>query len=442
MKPSSDLARREESPRLLEVGSKQLNGFVSGDMVAGTRKGVPPMAVYSHSKLETFQNCPLSYKFQYIDRIKTDRDSVEAFMGNCVHESLAKLYRDLKLSKLNTEDEIVEYYHQTWDRNWHDNVFVVRKDYSAEDYRVTGERGIREYYRRYAPFDQGKTVWIEQSVKVKLDKSGGYQLTGVVDRLVDVGKGRYEVHDYKTSGSLPSQERLDRDRQLALYQLAVHEYFSDAKDVDLVWHYLVFDKELRSKRTKEQLSELKKNVIDLIKTIEGTEVFEPRESELCEWCAYQEICPKRKHLFMVEALPPKKFKKDEGVVLADRYMSLREEEKRIKEEIEEVKAELGEYARQMGVEAVRGSGAVVNVKWVNKPTFPESGTPERKELERICAFLGRYEEVSILSTQKLASVVTKRLWSEKELSKIQPFVKWVESLEVRKGRSLRPWESD
>lgn len=400
------------------------------------------VAVYSHSKLETFQNCPLSYKFQYVDRIKTDRESVEAFMGNRVHEALAKLYRDLKMSKLRSEEEIVAYYHRSWEKNWHDNVFVVRQDYTAEDYRDTGERGIREYYWRYAPFDQEKTVWIEQSVKVKLDGPGDYQLTGVVDRLVDAGKGRYEVHDYKTSGTLPSQEKLDRDRQLGLYQLAVHEYFSDAKDVELVWHYLVFDKELRSKRTKEQLGKLKEDVIALIEAIEGTEVFEPQESELCNWCAYQDICLKRRHLFLVEALPPKKFKEDEGVVLADRYLSLKEEERRIKEELDEVKTELGEYALQMGVEAVRGSGAVVSVKWRTRPEFPKSGTVEREELEKVCARLGRLPEVSSLSTQKLAKVVTDRLWSEKELSKIEPFVEWVESLDVRKGRTLRPEESD
>lgn len=400
------------------------------------------MAVYSHSRLETFQNCPLSYKYQYIDRIRSDRDSIEAFMGSCAHETLEKLYRDLKLSKLNTEEELVDYYNQTWRKKWHENVFIVRKDYSAENYRETGERGIRDYYRRYAPFDQGKTVWIEQRINVRLDEAGDYALTGYVDRLVDRGDGCYEVHDYKTSNTLPSQERLDQDRQLAIYQLAVHEHFSDVEGVELVWHYLVFDKELRSVRTPEQLANLKVEVMDLIRTIESTGEFVANESALCEWCAYQDICPKRKHLFMVESLPPREFKQDEGVVLADRYVALREEEQRIGKEIEEVKRELGEYAEQMGVEAVRGSSAVLSVKKVKKPSLPPAKSSERAALEGICKELGRFEEVCVLSAPRLSKVVSDCLWNEEELAEIEPFITWEESIEIRKRRADKIGEID
>ncbi|MGQ9758697.1 MAG: RecB family exonuclease [Actinomycetota bacterium] len=192
------------------------------------------MAVFSHTRLEAFRNCPLSYKYQYIDRIKSERDSIEAFMGSRAHETLEKLYRDLMLSRLNTEEELVDFYNRTWRRNWHDNVFIVRSDYTAENYRETGERGIRDYYRRYAPFDQGRTVWIEQRIKVDLDEAGRYSIIAFVDRLVDLGNGVYEVHDYKTSSSLPEQDKLDTDRQLALYQLAVHDCFPDVREVQLL----------------------------------------------------------------------------------------------------------------------------------------------------------------------------------------------------------------
>ncbi len=400
------------------------------------------MAVYSHSRLETFQNCPLSYKYQYIEGIKSERDSIEAFMGSCVHETLEKLYRDLSLSKLNTEEELADFYNQAWRRNWHDKVFIVRKDYTAENYRETGERGIRDYYRRYAPFDQGRTVWIEQRIKVDLDQDGRYSIIGFVDRLADLGDGVYEVHDYKSSSSLPSQEKLDDDRQLALYQLAVHDYFSDAREVELVWHYLVFDKELRSKRTPEQLAALKDEVIRLIHEIESTQEFEASEGPLCEWCGYQDICPKRKHLFVVESLPPKEFKEDEGVALADRYAALREEEKRIKEEIEEAKRELWEYAQQMGVENVRGSDAVLSVKKVVKPGFPPSGSKERAALEEVCRELGRFEEVSVLYTPKLTKVVADRAWEESELARLEPFVSWNESIEVRMRKARKLEEPD
>src|SRR3989304_2392562 len=48
-----------------------------------------------------------------------------------------------------------------------------------------------------------------------------------------------EIHDYKASGTLPSQDKLDNDRQLALYQIGLKEKFKDVKDVRLIWHYLL-----------------------------------------------------------------------------------------------------------------------------------------------------------------------------------------------------------
>ena len=55
------------------------------------------MAVYSHSRLECYENCPLQYKLRYLDRIKAERDSIEAFLGSRFHEVMEKLYADLKV---------------------------------------------------------------------------------------------------------------------------------------------------------------------------------------------------------------------------------------------------------------------------------------------------------------------------------------------------------
>lgn len=37
------------------------------------------MPVYSHSRIETFETCPLKYKFKYVDGIRKEEESVEAF---------------------------------------------------------------------------------------------------------------------------------------------------------------------------------------------------------------------------------------------------------------------------------------------------------------------------------------------------------------------------
>jgi len=52
--------------------------------------------VYSNSRIETFEQCPRKYKFRYLENIKTGTEGVEAYVGKRVHETLEKLYRDLK----------------------------------------------------------------------------------------------------------------------------------------------------------------------------------------------------------------------------------------------------------------------------------------------------------------------------------------------------------
>ncbi|RPJ04757.1 MAG: hypothetical protein EHM36_09395, partial [Deltaproteobacteria bacterium] len=86
--------------------------------ILNTLKG-ETMPTYSHSQLSTYETCPHQYKLAYIDRIETETEGIEAFMGSRVHDALEKLYRDLmKVDKLNTLQEILDFYHQSWEKNW------------------------------------------------------------------------------------------------------------------------------------------------------------------------------------------------------------------------------------------------------------------------------------------------------------------------------------
>lgn len=266
------------------------------------------MAVYSHSRLSTFEKCRLQYRYRYLDRIKRDTQSIEGFMGHRVHDALEKLYRDLLASKRPTLDEVLAHYHRSWDSNYSDKITIVKTDLTPEHYRRTGEECLAKYYRGHDPFDDGQTLGLEEKVTLTLDEAGRYQLQGYIDRLVRQEPGVYEIHDYKTSGGrLPSDAELRADRQLTLYQMAVEKRFPDAREIRLVWHYLVFDQTKTSARTPQEIDQHRKKTIGLIDRIEGTTAFPPHESVLCRWCEYRDICP----VFAVpdapvpQAAPPK-----------------------------------------------------------------------------------------------------------------------------------------
>ncbi len=379
------------------------------------------MPTFSNSRLSTYEQCPLKYKYQYIDKIKVEEaKTVEAFMGSCVHETLEKLYRDLKLQKHNTLEELLEYYNDQWAKNWSDDIKIVRKEYTADNYRKTGEKCITDYYNRYAPFKE-RVLGIETVEYINLDPEGQFKWNVRMDRLDYEGEGKYEIHDYKTAGSLPKQEQADEDRQLALYSLWVKENFKDAQSIELVWHYLAFDRELRSERTAEQLENLREETLKAVKKIVSAEEFPAKESNLCNWCEYQSICPKWAHLFKVETLPPKEFKEEDGVRLVDEISVLSEQKKELEEKIDAIKQYLIAYAKQIGVEVVFGSGKKATVSISNDIEYPAKHSDERAELISLLKQEGLWGDVEDLDIFALKKIIHNREWSDAVLNKLKPY---------------------
>jgi len=250
------------------------------------------MKVFSHSKLSTFEQCKLKYRFRYVDNIIPDIErTIESHLGSVVHSALEWLYTEVKRKAIPSISELVKRYKEIWEKEFFEDIPIVRKGMSAEDYFNKGIEFLIGYYTKYQPFDDN-TIAVEKEIWINLDKNGEYKIRGFIDRLsYNLQTGEYEVHDYKTSRNLPKQESVDNDRQLALYSIAIKELYGQDKKIILVWHYLSFNKKIHSRRTDEQLNKLKEDTIELIKEIESTENFPPTKSALCHWCEYKDICP-------------------------------------------------------------------------------------------------------------------------------------------------------
>ncbi len=247
---------------------------------------------YSHSRLSTFENCPRQFEYRYVQKLPRDSESIEAFVGKRVHEILERLYHHVaRHGRPPSLGQVLDRYAADWSLHWHEKVQIVKEDRDVASYRQVGQRCLETYYRAYYPFEEGETVGIEQRISIKLDEQGTYRARGIIDRLVRTGPGHYEIHDYKTGGYLPPQKRLEKDRQLSLYQIGIHQMIPDAQEVDLVWHYLAFGKTLRIHRTPQDLETLRTGTIELIDRIEATTEFEPSPGPLCRWCEYNDICP-------------------------------------------------------------------------------------------------------------------------------------------------------
>jgi len=392
------------------------------------------MPTYSHSQLSTYETCPHQYKLAYIDKIEVETEGIEAFMGSRVHDVLEKLYRDLKVTKLNSLEELLGFYHQSWEKNWNDMIQIVRKDYSAEDYCRLGEKCIANYYKRYYPFDQGKTLGLEENIYFPLEEEKGYWIRGIIDRLTLADSSILEIHDYKTSNRLPSHKDVDSDRQLAFYQMGVGGKWQGIQEVRLIWHYLTFDTEIHSSRTPDQLQQLRQATLELIEGIETDRQFLPKEGPLCDWCDYQGFCPKRKHLIVVGNLLTNEYLHEEGVVLVNQYVELKERKRLLNEEIDAELAKIEEalytYAQREKLEAIYGSDHVAKIKIEKKEKYPLKGDPSRRLLDELIKKAGKWMEVSDLNPWMLARVIGRKGWLPSLVNRVKEFSTVEESRSV------------
>ena len=110
------------------------------------------MATYSHSRISTFENCPYQYKLKYIDKIKVDvPTTIECFMGDLVHQTLEKLYKDKKFKKLVSKATLLKFYKDLWIKEYSDDILVAKADQgiTSENYRKMGLKYIEDYYNKF-----------------------------------------------------------------------------------------------------------------------------------------------------------------------------------------------------------------------------------------------------------------------------------------------------
>ena len=392
------------------------------------------MPIYSHSQLSMYEQCPLKYKLCYRDKIKRDIEGVEGFMGTMVHDTLKKCYADARLTRVNTLDELISYYDNVWHQNWHDSIIITKQDLTEEHYHTLGKKLIETYYQRYVPFDADITIGTEMRINFLLDDGKKHRLIGYIDRLSRTRDNIYEIHDYKTSAHLPTQEDADNDRQLGLYHIGIQRRWPDIENIRLIWHYLAFDRDLISSRSDEAIANLVAGTSRLIDEIQSSQDFPPRESGLCQWCEYPDLCPLKKHFYRVEALPVNEYLNEPGVKLVNKYVELKEKASEMDNEITRVKEAILDYAKKEQVEVIKGSDRKVRVRVDEKLKFPGKKEGGRQELDSTIMEAGKWLDVSQLDTTSLARVIESNLWDKELIDKVVEYgrIETVSSIHVSK----------
>ncbi len=233
----------------------------------------------SYSSISTYQNCPLAYKFRYIDRLPTKRTPYLSF-GTSLHAILAYFYEASSV-KPPSLDRLLEYLPQVWESEGY-------SDSSEEQTFFEQAKKVLSQFYHTNIIDLEIPVALEHRFAIELDCC---TLTGIIDRVDKLPNGGYEVIDYKTSRKLPPKARIHTDLQLSIYHLACQELWG-SELIRLSLYYLMPNTKRSTKRSKSDIDRTKSLIARVCKDIED-EKYEPKENPLCPWCDFQNHCPIR-----------------------------------------------------------------------------------------------------------------------------------------------------
>lgn len=330
----------------------------------------------SYTSLDTYQSCPLKYKFREVDKIPEVK-SKDAVFGNVVHGTLKFIHTPGVLYP--TLDQAMEYFSNSW------NPAVFEDENEERAAFSQGIRIIQDYYRENNPADF-KVVDLESRFQIEIgSEDNRHTVAGIIDRIDKTDEG-YEIIDYKTNKKMPSQEKVDNDLQLSVYLKAfLKRYPKEIESLDKIkvsLYFLRHGVKLTSNRTLEQLEKSEQLFLEVIKLIES-EKFEPNVSPLCSWCSYQKICPMWSHKFK----EVRKFDSQKIQEIIEEYLNLKSAMNISRTKIAKLQGEIGLYMDQEGVERVFGESGII------ERAMRKSYEYDLDKVREILEPIGKWEEI-------------------------------------------------
>ena len=234
--------------------------------------------------------CPLLYRFRVIDRLP-EPPSPAAARGTLVHAVLERLFDEPAGRR--TREAARGLLTPQWKR------------LAAEEPLLTGlfadeqERGIwlaeaAAMLDRYFTLENPNRIeptYREMSVQAVLDS--GLTLRGYIDRLDVAPTGELRIVDYKT-GTAPREEYEAKALfQMKFYAVVLWRTRGEIPRM-LQLIYLGNGEVVRYAPDEADLRATERKINALWQAIDRARTsgdWRPRQSKLCDWCAFQALCP-------------------------------------------------------------------------------------------------------------------------------------------------------
>ncbi len=229
----------------------------------------------SHFKLSMFLECPLKYKFYYIDNLKEQcKPKPYHSMGISVHDALEKFFSQPTRS--------LDVLHNLLRKHW------VREGFAGRnEERVWGLKALAMLTNFYHSVDvHTQPEMMEVSFEVELD---GFILNGRIDRVDKLSDGSYELIDYKT-GNPMTYEEANSDLQMSIYWLGLYHQHNIAPK-KLTFYFLKNNTTFTTEKSLEQIEEQKVFIKKAVVQMKEIKEFKPRPNRYCYLCDFALLCP-------------------------------------------------------------------------------------------------------------------------------------------------------
>lgn len=321
-------------------------------------------APLSYSSYHTYSECPLRWKFLYVDHLPETPHGYFTF-GRVVHSVLEDLVRPLlvpgaRRTAVGEAQRTLDDWHATgrpastvlpmtseellasYDRAWLSEGYTSPEEEAR--YRALGRDLLLRYYQRFVK-ELPRPVAVEEHLEARWD---GIPIHGYIDRIDRTDEGGLEIVDYKTSREL-SGDDARASEQLSIYQVLVESNYTEPVEGLTLYHLRSLTPHRVPPRPREALAVLHDRLGSVVDGIR-TEAFEPTPGRHCGRCDFQSRCPE------FRAVPGT----DEVRLteLVDRFDALRKQEQQLEEELRRTADELHRAAEQFGVHRIPGSATV------------------------------------------------------------------------------------
>jgi putative RecB family exonuclease len=243
----------------------------------------------SPSKVSTFKDCALAFRFSAIDKLP-EPPSLPAVKGTTVHRALELLFaaepaeRTPELAQECLAEALLEMRAEA-------DFVALELDAAAEAaFGADASAMVERYFtledpRRITPV--GLEMMLEADV-------GGVLVRGIIDRLEQDEAGELIVTDYKTGRTPSVQQEQSRLGGVHFYAFLCQKVLGRIPArIQLV--YLGAQPQIITTTPSEQsVRGMEKKLGAIWSAVERAcqhDDFRPKQSALCNWCAFTEFCP-------------------------------------------------------------------------------------------------------------------------------------------------------